>query len=340
VSPHQTRVRSQSSLLVVAIVATLGTGCATKHSVARTKPAELNLKGVTKIAVLPFPGPDGAELTSLITQGLFDSKRFEVVEREQLNKIMREQGMSIDTAFQGGGVAVGKLLPATALVSGRVMKAEYKESTGRSNETCTREVDIGNKKTKTEKYACVSYTRQGGVQYLADVKVLDTTTGQILATRSLPASIKDSKSAIDQEPDRIDDHALMTACRTDVASRFVKMVAPHTVMEQVVLATDGDLPELAAGNEYFTRNDNQKAVEYFTKAVARADASSGMSPKTKGKAHYSLGLGQAVTGDYPNALAQLDQAYGLDPNTDYLDFATRVKQWKVEADKLAQQSEK
>jgi len=261
-------------IVVAALALLFASGCATRIRVTRLRPAEVNLKGVRQIAVLKIEGRDGDKLESQITQGLFDSKRFDLVERNKLDQIMHELNMSTNADFSDGGAQLGKLLPATVLISGRVLDARYHENVEESRGTCSRTVGEG-QNSRREEYACTTYTRRGSVQYHADLRVLDTNTGRILATRSLKDKASKTTSATNKSPESIDGNAMLDECRADVVAQFLRMVAPWTVSEVVELTTDDDLPELKAGNEYIKRNDYQKSIEFYGRAVARATASAG-----------------------------------------------------------------
>jgi curli biogenesis system outer membrane secretion channel CsgG len=322
--------------LFATILASGAIGCAPTVHVTRLKPAEVNLHGVSRIAVGRIDNRDGENLSSLITQGLFDSKRFEVLDRSNLDKLIQEHGLDADSAFEGGGATLGKLLPATALVTGRVAQANYDEKLTRENHTCSRTVGSGDKR-RVEKYACTYYVRKGQAKYVADMRVLDTSTSRILASRTLTKEHSDTNTAYDQEPASIDGDGMLDACRKEVAQSFLHMVAPYPVDESVKLAKDSHLPELATGNEFVKRGDWQKGIEFYGRAVARAESDTTLSPKAKGKAHYSLGLALAFTGDYDGGIAELEKAYLLGQDSSWLDMQTRVKQFKAEAKKVEEQ---
>jgi curli biogenesis system outer membrane secretion channel CsgG len=322
--------RCARALLILG--ATLSWGCATQMTVARTKPAEVNLRGVSRIAVYAVEGQDGPQLESSLTQALFDSKRFELVERSALDKIVKEHGMSLDAAFQSDGVELGQMLPAAAIVSGRVSAANYDERMERRDHTCRKTNDGKNYYEAT----CTSVRRIGKANYVADLRVLDTNTGRVLAVKSVRDEKTAETAATDEEPERIDGDSLVNAARASVVEQFLRVIAPYKVNERVTLVDDGDLPELEQGNKYLQRDDAASALDFYKKAVA-SSARPGISQEAQAKAHYSLGLGLALIGDYDASLKALQNANSMADESDWLDMEMRVKRWKKEAEAVEEQ---
>ncbi|HQO03338.1 MAG TPA: CsgG/HfaB family protein [Spirochaetota bacterium] len=96
-------------------------GCST-IDVAVNKRVDLN-KRLDKIAVFPFQvrqGQWGDEFSDAITHHLFKSGRVEVVEREAMQKILKEQNLSMTGIVDDSNAArLGKLLGADVIITGR-----------------------------------------------------------------------------------------------------------------------------------------------------------------------------------------------------------------------------
>jgi len=314
------------------------TGCAPKVVVTRLKPAEIAMPGVRRISIARIDGRDGEQLVGKINQGLFESKRFEVLERAALDQILKEHGRGVDVLFESDGLELGKLLPASALVAGTVSKADYSERVDSKPGTCTKSVKSGDK-MKSVEYACTRYERIGQASYVADLRVVDTNTGRLLATRTFRKDLTDTNRATDEQPDRIDGEGMLETCRREVATAFIRMIAPYPVDEPVQLAKDGKLPELLVGNGYARQGDWEKAKEHYARAVARVDADPVLPPKSKGKAHYALGLALAFSGAYDDGILELEKAYNLHQTSAWMEMMGRVKRFKIEAEKLKEQQQ-
>jgi tetratricopeptide (TPR) repeat protein len=320
-------------LATFSVAATFSVGCGTSITVTRLAPAEINLAGVKRIAITRIDGPDGESFSTMVSQRIMESKRYEVVERSEMDKIASEHRGALDAAFeQNQGVEIGKLLPAAALVAGTVNESKVDDKVNSKSDTCTRYLS-----GKAVRYSCTRSTRSVKARFVANVRVFDTNTSKLLVSRRLLAERKKETSATDGDPDSVDGDGMLDQCRNDVADQFLKMIAPHPVQERVALVEDGALPELKQGNEYLKRGDPGTAVEFFARAVAKADSNPSLKPEVKGRAHYSYGLGKAMTGDYDTALAELRIAQGLKPEKEWVDLEMRVRAWKKDADKVSEQ---
>jgi hypothetical protein len=285
------------------------------------------------VAITRIDGHDGDSLATMVSQRIVDSKRYELVERSEMDKIAAEHRGALDAAFeQSQGVEIGKLLPAAAIISGSVSESKVDDRVTSSWSTCTRHVN-----GKAVNYACARNKRTVKARFVANMRVFDTNTSRILVQRRLPAERTRETSATDGDPDTVDGDAMLEACRNEVADKFLKMIAPYPVQEKVSLEEDGDLPELKQGNEYLKRGDTATALEFYTRAVAKADANPGMKADAKGRAHYSFALGKAMIGDYATALTELHTAGTLKQEKSWTDLEMRVRVWKSDADKVASQ---
>ena len=289
------------------VITALFSACAPRVHLIRWKPAEVAMPNVSRVAVSHIDGNDGDPLGGLLSEGLVESNRFEVLDRTALDKIFAEQGLSADAAAQEGGAQLGKVLPASALITGRA-HATYHEHVSSYQRTCER-VEGSGEYARVVKYPCTEFTREGKLTYNANLRVLDTTTTRILVTRAFEKGRQARTSATDGEPRAIDRDGMITACRDATAAEFLHMVAPYKVQEVVELVEDGDLPELGTGNEYAKRGEWAKSLEFYGRAVARIDLDPKASPKTKGRAHYALGLALAFNGDYKSGIAQIEKAF-------------------------------
>ncbi len=82
------------------------------------------------VAVLPFErkgssSPLAAGVDDRVFDAVFDSQRFDLVEREKLDAVLQEQKLSeTELVDQGTALEVGKLVAATGLVAGSILESE------------------------------------------------------------------------------------------------------------------------------------------------------------------------------------------------------------------------
>ena len=114
-----------------------GAGCAPSLQITHPRPPEIDISGYKKVAVGGIEGEGGSEIQSLLTQALFDSGRFEVLDRAHLGEVIKEQNLSVSDSFAPADAAeVGRLMASTGLVFGEITRRDYKETEYRVKRSC------------------------------------------------------------------------------------------------------------------------------------------------------------------------------------------------------------
>ena len=124
--------------LLLVVIAGLGIqSCATTAplvpvsiSVKVWRPGEFTLEGIKKIAVADFKGdPDLAlSLRGALVSSLFEGKRFTVLEREEMQKLLEEQRLTGQIVDEHSAQHVGKMLGVDALIIGELSGERTEES--------------------------------------------------------------------------------------------------------------------------------------------------------------------------------------------------------------------
>lgn len=119
-------------------------------------------------------GGMGWELSGMVTSELASSKKFDVVERNNLESVLTEQNLGASGRIQKGTAAkIGKITGAQYLVMGTV--TAYEESVkGSGGGFSIGSISIGGKKES----AYISI----------DLRVVDSTTGQVAFSRAIEAN--------------------------------------------------------------------------------------------------------------------------------------------------------
>jgi curli biogenesis system outer membrane secretion channel CsgG len=77
-------------------IAVLATGCfATRVSVPRMAPAEIDVGGHERLAVGGVSGRGGDQIAAELTRTIFATNRFEVLDRQDLKQLTKEQDFQI-----------------------------------------------------------------------------------------------------------------------------------------------------------------------------------------------------------------------------------------------------
>lgn len=118
-------------------------------------------------------GGAGNDLAGMLTNELSATEKFKVVERNKLNAVLEEQDLANSGRVAPGKAAkIGKLTGAQYLVMGTVSAFEEKTSGGGGG-LSFHGISVGGR--KDEAYIAV------------DVRVIDTTTGEVAHTRTVEA---------------------------------------------------------------------------------------------------------------------------------------------------------
>lgn len=151
---------------------------------AAAEPPSLGvLKFQDETGAMPLQGGAGRALTNMLTNELAARGSFTVVERQKLRAVLEEQDLvESGRITPGQGAEIGKLIGADYLVTGTVTAFEEQV------ETKTRGGMFGR--------ARVERTSLGG--YLAvDLRVIDASTGEIAAARTVEGRTEAGKTAVE-----------------------------------------------------------------------------------------------------------------------------------------------
>ncbi len=335
-------------LTLVALVIGTSTsmfGCAaTTIKVPRMKPAEINLAGIKKIAVSSISGEGGEDIADQLTQALMQSGRYDVVDRQHLAKVQQEQSLGENGVVDASSAAqVGKVAGADALIFGRVSKDKYTEKVASAQ---------GTRRDKNGVTNYTAYKRQGILDLRVSTKVINTSTGRILATKMLESTKGMEKSAEADGPPVTDPSQLneiippldaadetRRAAQQEVVSNFMKMIAPYQVMVAVILYDEGDLPTTKAGVGYAKSGDWNSAIREFKAAVAQANGNPEIDSKVKGRAVYNVGVALGYSGQYDEGIAKIKEAYNIFQDEGFLSEARKIEGFKSDEAELNKQIE-
>jgi len=286
-----------------------------------TKPAEINLADIDKIAIGEITGNGSAILQDQLTTALFQSGRFELLDRQHLDKIFAEHNLTYSGAIDEATAAeIGKMLGSAALVFGRVSRYDYKEDM----EYYDWEDRDGNSHR--------SYTRKGVANVAATLQVTDLRTGKIVAIKNLSSSLEEKKHKTDASPEKIDSDALLRRTCAGIVRAFMRAIAPYTVYEKVTLYTDKKIPDLKRGVAMSKIGNWAKAIEIFKAATEQFPTSS--------KAFFNLGVAYECSGNFVDAKTALEKAYEIEPKNAYLKEISRCDRLHQESLRLKEQLKK
>lgn len=303
-------------------------GCSTvRVPVSVQHPAEIDLSGYKQIALGSFQGNLGGAFYDRIKQGLVESpSRFQVLDRSRLNQILGELRLSqsdlVDTRYR---VKVGRLLGATALITGSMHKT-YNENTQSSQGEC--------QSKQRGKYHCWSYERTGVLKTSGSVDVIDMQTGQILKSKALNDICPETNSSVDESPAYIDVNALTERCLQRQVNNFMRSVSIWSEVVNAPFEKDSALPGIDRGIAYAKTGDMEEAANIFSSTARASENSRSVSGKSIATAYWNAGLAHLYIREYDKAIDSFKKAFSFDPDEKYLQEKKRAEYLKRDRQKL------
>ena len=301
-----------NKVVMLLIVSMFFAGCAPTLRVPVMRPAEINLKGINKIALGEIEGNAGQAVSELLSEQLFSSGKFDILDRSNLERIMKEHNLNMSGIIDEKTAAtMGKFVGASVMVFGR--------ATGKYELTSKR----GKPWKDKEGYTHVAHRKKGVAKVSASLKVVGLTTGKVLAMKNISRTAEDSTSADNEWPEDPDRDTIMSTAMRSVATTFFKMISPHVEHVRVKFATP-TTPEGKTGLEYAKQGQWGMAVENFEKAAnilqspAKKSGSALSSYFEKPSedamnAYYNLGLAYSFNNEFVEAKRALNKANQIAP---------------------------
>jgi hypothetical protein len=326
-------------------------GCATKIPITMLQPAAYHEASLTKtVAVLPFSGPGGQQITSEVEGVLgsisIDGKNyFTLVDRNALDKIMKEMKLGQSGMVDANTAAeVGKLIGAQGVYTGAVTQNNSTEGPyTETRQECTRYAqNCDDKGRNCSQGNCLNWrnynvrcVKRSGY-FAFTPKLIEVQTGKIIYTRDINGSA-DSSGCSDQTPAKSGSELIGMVIAL-VKGEFRKDIAPYYVVREIKLkgSTDGisssaAKDKLKLGIDYAGKKRLDAACELW----GEADTISSNSPSIT----FNLGVCAESRGDAVAALPLYKKADKLlgKPDDDITLALTRVTEAIKNQEKLKAQ---
>lgn len=296
------------------------TSCAPSILVPVTRPAEVNLSGLNRIAIGKITGTGGQEIAGVLTSKLFESSNFDVLDRANLDRILNEQSISLSGAMDEKTVAeIGKLVGAAAFVFGNVSTYSH-----HLNKT------LGDSWTSKAGVRYQAYWKTVTATVTVSLQVVSLTTGKVLAAKTITKKADRATRANNYWPEDPDKDAAMNEAVNETVTAFVKMIAPYTEHVKIKFASnDSDLPELERGVNFAKVGRWSEAVEQFKAATEKQPTHDG--------AWWNLGLAYEYSYMFDKAEEAFNEANMIKSSEKYLEEINNVKRMAAERKKLEEQ---
>lgn len=324
------RSRMRKYVLSFVVVLLVGCGLAARMvTVSVTRPAEIDLKHIDKIAVGEIKGRGSGVLEGLrelgrslkggetktsgsgrfaaeLAEALFESGRFELLDYGNLKMRRNRNDRSPDSLASGrGDEDVNGSFNNVAVVSGEILRYDY------DRESSHRDYSSEDKKTGRVK-TTRTYYREATATVSVSLRIVDASTSKVLARRKFNESEDSRVSKRGSYPDRIPSEPLFDACRMKIIRKFVRMISSYTEVVSIMFETDKELPQLKQGIAFAELGDWENATRVFEQAAQTHSTSPLMH-----KVHYNLGLSYMYADRFDEARTALKKAYTGKPTRLY-----------------------
>jgi hypothetical protein len=318
---------AQTRLWIVVLVVVLATGCAQTAHFQVWQPAELDVAGIHRLAILEFRGPGqmAQPARSELVARLWDSGFYNIVDPTELNIAVQTGGVNADGKPDiGVAIDAGRRMGLDAILIGEVVRYRADEGGHRDHRTLVENADPDHPYDRNGESGGVAVHRHHDILREREVSValalelVDVHNGQTRARRQ--SSFRADSEIHNGQGYLPSKDAASSELITRWAREMTDLLTPHLIRYDVQLAT----PRLTlAGNEL--GRGNKRAIEGNWEQAARHWQTVLETDPKNYAAFYNLGLAYAAQFDYSHAAQLLQDANRIHPNSTYLETLSRIQ---------------
>lgn len=239
----------QNKLIIFLSICTLSIlflGCAQKVHVKSLEPAIINDASIKNTSISEFSN-DSVHLRESILSKMgaifFQGKQyFNIVNREDTNKILKEQKLQDSGLVSNKGDEEYVLSDIDSIILGKVIIKNKKHNRYRESRTnydrCLKYSKNGKTCVKDDKYIVSCIRLDYNLQ--ANIKITKTTNANNIFTKNFVSSIKQSRCSDDSTPLQSDAVVFQTLA-SNIANQFVSLISPSYKTTSVEMLEDEDI---------------------------------------------------------------------------------------------------
>lgn len=307
------------------VMVAVTSGCAQTARFQVWQPAEFDVAGIHRLAVLNFRGHDGTGqlARSELVARLWDSGFFTLIDPTELNATMQPQALSVEGSDDiAAAITAGRRLGVDAILVGEVIRHradgqgrhEQMVQTGSLNprRPSGRPGEVGGPGMHHRPLP----NRETSIAL--SLQLVDVRTGQTRAQRQ--ASYRANGEILNGQGYLPSQEAANLELIQKWAREMTDLLTPHRISYEVELATPRfglATVEIRRGNSHALKGNWEKAAVCWQTALT-------LEPKSH-VAMYNLALANAARFDYSRAVGLLEDASQLHPNITYSETLSRFQ---------------
>jgi tetratricopeptide (TPR) repeat protein len=273
--------------------------------VTLTHPPGLGLK-VQRVAFAPVNGNEADELVSACISDLSADNRIEVLDRGNIEKVLKEQKLSnsgmVDSAQ---AVELGKMLGSPVLLFVKVFNLKINRTPLRSSSSY--------KDKQGLEHTTYTYTSKTQADFSASIQAVDLATGRIYSQKRIAVSPAKENTSNNGQPEYPSETEVREMALALARSEVNHMLLSWDEPRKLIFYDDKDYGMKDAYKSLQIK-DYPGALTKSQEALAKAKADSKVKPKYIGRTNYNVGMCFFILGDYTSALPYLQAARVTDPS--------------------------
>lgn len=296
-------------------------GCASRARIAITQPAEHNIAGLHRIAILELEGEKGSGkiARACLVKAFYDNKHFEIVDPSQLarfrNFVMPDGRMSLPAAMEAASLARVDAVLVGQVISFNVVDDKIKDPNAVSGDKLReRGFSSGAFGVGTDNSEAI--LREGTATI--SVQLVDVNTGSVRAAHQASQRSK-TKITVGQGDSTSRDKLLETLMEL-ASQEVVAALAPHNRVVEVALATpiySRGYSSVVKGNKLAADGDWSGAQTAWKHAIH--------SNPDNHAALHNLALASELQKDYSAATHWIDLAVEKTKSPAYIATRDRIR---------------
>lgn len=285
-----------------------------KVEVLLTHPPSLGLK-MARVAFLPGRELASRELADQLTAGLVESGAMEVVDRSNLDAVLREQELGLNGYFDPATITtLGKLLGPTALVVVNVNRSDISKSQATKEERVKDKKGVEQIRTERRSITALDFT--------ASVQVVDLATGRIFGAQRIEENPSRATSSYDGWPAYPQEAEVRKEAYGRAQARIMRMLIPWTEKRQLTFFNDKEFM-MDQAHQRLEARDYAGALDVAHRGLELSKQDKSRKPKYYPRAWYNVGIIHFIRGDYEEARPFLQQALDMQPDASIFKTALR-----------------